>query len=204
LWFVGFTPQIVSAVWTGNADVDRVLEDMTINGVFRRGSWYGGDISGPIWQDFMATAVKDMPVKGLPTASQSIISGAQLRVPNVVGVGMSVQEAEWAINDAGFQYVKSDKGIYQPGVPAGEIVQQTPVGDSTMAAGGRVTIYIATNKLPSWWTKWPSGWDPLKAPADWWGGPWPPADWTKNNPSQGWDPTPKEPPAPTPTPTPEP
>lgn len=205
LWFVGYTPQIVSAVWTGNAEVDVPQEYTTINGVYRRGSWFGGDISGPIWQDFMSSAVEGMPVMGLPTASPTIINGAQLRVPNVVGLGLSVQDAEWVINDAGFQYVKSNQLVYQPGVPAGQIVQQTPTAGSTMGPGGQVTIYLSSDQLPSWWTKWPSGWDPLTAPSDWWGGEWPPPDWKKNDPSQGWDPTPKTaPPSPTPTPSPKP
>ena len=203
MWFAGFTPQVVSAVWTGSADVDVPLQSFTINGVFKR-FWYGGDISGPIWEDFMTRALEPYPVVGLPKASAAMINGSQLRVPNVVGLGLSVRDAEWAINDAGFQYVKSNETIYQGGVAAGQIIQQTPTAGSTMSPGGTVTIYLASDKLPSWWTKWPSDWDPLVAPSDWWGGAWPPADWTKNNPSKGWDPTPPAPPTPSPEPTPAP
>ncbi len=32
LWFVGFTPQMVAAVWTGNAEGDIPLQCMSING----------------------------------------------------------------------------------------------------------------------------------------------------------------------------
>ncbi|WP_291382553.1 penicillin-binding protein [Demequina sp.] len=205
LWFVGYTPQVVSAVWTGNAEVDVPQEYTTINGVYRRGSWFGGDISGPIWQDFMSRAMEGLPVVDLPTASATIINGSQLRVPNVVGLGLSLQNAEWVINDAGFQYVKSNETFYQPGVPAGQIVQQSPTAGSTMRPGGAVTVYLSSDQRPSWWTKWPSGWDPLTAPSDWWGGAWPPPDWEKNDPSQGWDPTPKTtPPSPGPDPSPAP
>ncbi|MCB2413212.1 transglycosylase domain-containing protein [Demequina sp. TTPB684] len=198
LWFVGYTPQLVSAVWTGNADGDIPLQGISINGSRVRAAWYGGDVSGPIWQDFMATALEPYPVVGLPTASDVIVNGAQLRVPMVVG--LPEKEAQWAINDAGFQYNKSTEFVYQPGVPAGQIVQQQPEADATMRAGGTVTYYMSTDQLPGWWYNWPAGWDPLVAPADWWGGAWPPPDWTKNNPSQGWDPTPKPPPNPTPEP----
>ncbi len=203
MWFAGFTPQVVSAVWTGSAEVDVPLQSFTINGVFKR-FWYGADISGPIWQDFMTQAVAPYPVVGLPGASDAMINGSQLRVPNVVGLGLSVQQAEWTINDAGFQYAKSAELVYVPGVPAGQIIRQSPAADSTMRAGGVVKFYLSTDALPGWWTKWPAGWDPLTAPADWWGGAWPPADWTKNNPSKGWDPTPKGPPSPEPTPAPTP
>ncbi len=203
MWFAGFTPQLVSAVWTGSADIDVPLQNFTINGKYRP-YWYGGDISGPVWQEFMKAAVKGMPKKDLPSASDAMINGSQLRVPNVVGLGLSDQEAEWIINDAGFQYAKSSERVYEPGVPSGEIVQQSPAADSTMRAGGKVTFYVSTSKLPGWWTKWPSGRDPLKAPSDWWGGSWPPPDWTPNNPSQGWNPNPEPPPEPTPEPTPAP
>jgi membrane peptidoglycan carboxypeptidase len=201
LWFVGFTPQVVSAVWSGSADADIPLQGVTINGVQKRW-WYGGDLSGPIWQDFMSTAMEPYPVVGLPGASDIMINGAQLRVPSVVG--LSEKEAQWAINDAGFAYAKSAELVYQPGVPAGQIVQQQPEANSMMRAGGTVTFFMSTDQRPAWWYNWPSNWDPLVAPADWWGGAWPPADWTKNNPSQGWDPTPNPPPDPDPEPTPDP
>jgi len=198
---VGYTPQVVSAVWSGSADVDIPLQGYTINGVTKR-YWYGGDLSGVIWQDFMATAMEPYPVVGLPGASDTMINGAQLRVPSVVG--LSEQEARWAINDAGFAYAKSAEGVYQPGVPAGQIVQQQPEAESMMRAGGTVTFFMSTDQRPGWWYNWPAGWDPLTAPSDWWGGAWPPADWTKNNPSQGWDPDPDPEPEPEPEPEPTP
>ncbi len=198
LWFVGYTPQIVSAVWTGNAEVDLTLANTTINGVYRRGDWYGGDISGPIWQSFMSTVLEGMPVEELPNAAPAVLDGLRLRVPSVIG--LSDQRANWTINDAGFQYVKAFERVYVPGVPSGQIVQQSPAAGSTMGPGGTVTYYISTD-APSWWTQWPSGWDPLVAPSDWQGDTWPPAGWTKNNPSKGWDPTP---PAPSPEPSPAP
>lgn len=201
LWFVGFTPQVVAAVWTGNAEGDIPLQSMSINGRFSR-YWYGGDVSGPIWQDFMTDAVAGLPVVGLPTASPAILNGVQLRVPDIVNAGLSETEAKWAINEAGFQYAKSGEVVYRPDVPAGTIIRQSPAPNSTMGPGGVVTYYVSSSALPGWWTKWPAGWDPLKAPSDWWGGSWPPDGWTKNNPSQGWDPNPKPDPEPTPSPGP--
>lgn len=190
LWFIGYTPQVVAAVWSGSADADIPLQFTTINGKYQQ-YWYGADVAGPIWQDFMSTAMEPYPGVAFPAASDAVINGAQLRVPSVVG--LTEQEAKWAINDAGFQYAKSSEVVYRPGVAAGQIVQQQPAADATMRAGGTVTYYMSTDSLPGWWTRWPSGWDPLVAPSDWWGGAWPPADWTKNNPSRGWDPNPTEP-----------
>jgi penicillin-binding protein 1A len=46
-WFVGYTPRIATAVWTGNPDARVALPG------------YGADLSAPIWHDFMLTAIGD-------------------------------------------------------------------------------------------------------------------------------------------------
>ncbi|MGH2955313.1 MAG: transglycosylase domain-containing protein [Solirubrobacterales bacterium] len=46
-WFVGFTPHISTAVWTGNPDARVPLPG------------YGADLSAPIWQDYMQVAAVD-------------------------------------------------------------------------------------------------------------------------------------------------
>jgi penicillin-binding protein 1A len=46
-WFVGFTPHISTAVWTGNPDARLPLPG------------YGADLSAPIWRDFMTTAAAE-------------------------------------------------------------------------------------------------------------------------------------------------
>jgi penicillin-binding protein 1A len=46
-WFVGFTPNISTAVWTGNPDARVPLPG------------YGADLSAPIWNDFMSVAATE-------------------------------------------------------------------------------------------------------------------------------------------------
>ncbi|MFH1454390.1 MAG: penicillin-binding protein 1A [Armatimonadota bacterium] len=48
-WFVGFTPQLCTAVWIGNDNYDKMVVS------------YGGYIPAFIWQRFMKEALKDMP-----------------------------------------------------------------------------------------------------------------------------------------------
>ena len=50
-WFVGFTPDLVTAVWVGFDTPSSLGKDET-----------GGNISAPIWHDFMQIALKDHPV----------------------------------------------------------------------------------------------------------------------------------------------
>jgi penicillin-binding protein 1A len=49
-WFVGFTPDLVTAVWVGFDTPQSLGEGET-----------GGEIAAPIWHDFMAVALRDRP-----------------------------------------------------------------------------------------------------------------------------------------------
>jgi len=52
-WFVGFTPHVSTAVWTGNPDARVPLPG------------YGADLSAPIWQQFMTVAASE-PCEDFP------------------------------------------------------------------------------------------------------------------------------------------
>lgn len=59
VWFVGFVPQLSTAVWVGNDDYKSMGKGIT-----------GGDFAAPVWRSFMLKALKDEPVKYFPAASQ--------------------------------------------------------------------------------------------------------------------------------------
>jgi membrane peptidoglycan carboxypeptidase len=58
-WFVGFTPQLSTAVWYGNHDRKKPV---THNG----GQLYGGDLPAAAWQQMMDTALAGAPVLSFP------------------------------------------------------------------------------------------------------------------------------------------
>jgi penicillin-binding protein 1A len=66
-WFVGYTPNISTAVWTGNPDARVALPG------------YGADLSAPIWHDYMLTAIgddcDDFPEPQNPADLDSFYSG---------------------------------------------------------------------------------------------------------------------------------
>ncbi len=62
-WTVGYTPSLVTAVWTGNNDHTQM----------HRGA-DGSQIAAPIWQNFMTEALKGTPVE-LFTPPQPIVTG---------------------------------------------------------------------------------------------------------------------------------
>jgi penicillin-binding protein 1A len=53
-WFIGFTPDLVTAVWLGNDDYSRMYES------------YGGNVPARIWQRFMSAALADVPKHDFP------------------------------------------------------------------------------------------------------------------------------------------
>lgn len=59
VWFVGYVPQLATAVWVGNDNYQSIGEGVT-----------GGDFAAPVWRSFMLKALKDEPVKYFPAASQ--------------------------------------------------------------------------------------------------------------------------------------
>lgn len=59
VWFVGYTPQLSTAVWIGN-DNNRPLG----------GGATGGQYAAPIWRNFMLKALKNEPVQSFPAPSK--------------------------------------------------------------------------------------------------------------------------------------
>ena len=66
VWFVGYVPQLATAVWIGD-DANRPLG----KGIT------GGGHAAPIWRDFMSQALKNEPVKHFPAASKFSRPSAQ-------------------------------------------------------------------------------------------------------------------------------
>ncbi|WP_420329817.1 transglycosylase domain-containing protein [Spirulina subsalsa] len=59
VWFVGYVPQLSTAVWIGNDNFRPLGKGVT-----------GGGYAAPIWRDFMLEALRNEPVKQFPAASQ--------------------------------------------------------------------------------------------------------------------------------------
>jgi penicillin-binding protein 1A len=54
-WFMGFSPQLICGVWVGQDDNRPLGKKET-----------GSRAAGPIWQDFMTEALKDLPAEDFP------------------------------------------------------------------------------------------------------------------------------------------
>lgn len=72
-WFVGFTPQLTTAVWVGNPATNLVMRNITINGTRYSPAVYGSSIAAPTWKTFMDTALEGEAKKSLPSPDPTLL-----------------------------------------------------------------------------------------------------------------------------------
>lgn len=197
-WFMGYTPQLVTVVWEGHPDHDVKQQNIVINGVkYRR--VYGATIAGATWKRYMDRALEGQPVLNFPAGPPGGVGGWSLPVPNVIG--QLEIDAKHAINDAGYAWEVDPVRYYDESFENGAVWYQTPDEGAEPGSGATVRIGLTRDTLPDWWFTWPSGWNPCKAPSDWWGSGWPP---TGPFSPTGWSYAGCNNPNPNPTPTPTP
>ncbi|WP_068627629.1 transglycosylase domain-containing protein, partial [Oerskovia enterophila] len=99
-WFIGYTPQLVTAVWIGNAENDVSMSYMRINGRYEK-RWYGSTLAAPTWRSYMETALEGTPVVGFPGPDPAMarlnlpkLSRACEAAPNS-GAGSIVSTGSW-------------------------------------------------------------------------------------------------------------
>jgi membrane peptidoglycan carboxypeptidase len=67
VWFVGYTPEISSAVWVGNpASPNQSMNGQTIGGTTYAQA-FGGTVAGPVWNDAMKGALEGVPAGSFST-----------------------------------------------------------------------------------------------------------------------------------------
>ena len=70
-WFVGFTPQLSTAVWLGHLDGNRQLTG------FGSGRVFGGTVPAQAWKAFMRAALEGQPVLDFPKPGPLPVGGVQ-------------------------------------------------------------------------------------------------------------------------------
>ena len=142
-WFVGYIPQMATAVWMGHADADEPMIYTTINGRWVE-SVYGGLISAPTWKAYMLPATEDMPMEDFPNATDRVIHGERVPVPSVGG--QSLSQAQETLEDAGLG-VRFGNSVTS-GWPEGTVAGTSPAGGSMAREGSVVTIYPSGGTPP--------------------------------------------------------
>jgi membrane peptidoglycan carboxypeptidase len=141
-WFVGYTPQLTTAVWVGQPLGNKlVLDNIKLAGTTYR-TVFGASIAAPTWKAIMDHALAGQPNVGFAPPSDKVASGDKVDVPSMSG--QTVANATSALQAAGFTvtigrrvYSNYRPGIVAYGVPAG-----------TANRGAQITLYISAGPAP--------------------------------------------------------
>lgn len=144
-WFLGYTPQLATAVWVGFSEGFIPVRQMTINGRYYP-NVYGSSIAGPTWKRFMSQASEGMPVVQFPAAGTVEIDGVQVGIPNVAG--KSEADARAILKNAGFN-VKTSPDQVPSTSPAGTVAATSPGSGARVAKGSDVTLTLSNGQPPA-------------------------------------------------------
>jgi membrane peptidoglycan carboxypeptidase len=141
-WFVGFTPQMCTAVVLGDPAASTQAMG-TVQGVF---PVYGGTLPATIWQKTMIGALAGRPVLPLPPPSSTVAIGDSLALPDVSK--LSPQDARTALESLGFAVQCCQALTYSDTVARGAVAAQSP-GPGLVPAGTTVNLVISNGKAPA-------------------------------------------------------
>ena len=137
-WFVGGTPQLVSAVWVGYQGSERPMVPPATPYQVTGGRW-----PARIFQLYASTALADQPVVDFPNppsgAAAAIDGPAGLAVDAVVG--FPVGQASEELGRAGF-LVQTDT-VVNGEYPPGYVVNQSPAGGTDAPGGSTVVLQVS-------------------------------------------------------------
>jgi membrane peptidoglycan carboxypeptidase len=137
-WFVGYTPQLVTAVWVGTPDDGnkRMMTNVTIGGQFIP-KMHGAAVAAPIWKGIMNRALDGAPRVKFKEPSEKLTKGDEVAVPGVTG--MSVEQATAVLEGAGF--TAHVGGTMASSVRQGLVAGTSPYGRAPR--GSDITIYTS-------------------------------------------------------------
>lgn len=73
-WFVGYTPQLATAVWVGTPITEKSMDGVCIGGQCV-GQVFGGTIAAPLWKKIMDDASQGMDLESFKEPSQDVLYG---------------------------------------------------------------------------------------------------------------------------------
>ncbi|HEU4542138.1 MAG TPA: transglycosylase domain-containing protein [Jiangellaceae bacterium] len=145
VWFVGYTPQLSTAVAVADLEGRQTtLDGRTYNGT-RIPFACGGCIPGPIWTDMMNAALDGESKEKFKRPDPKIVRGVDERIPDVRGASADTATAQ--LQDAGFD--SHIAGEVASALTAGVVVSTEPSGGTLFASGGSVGLYISTGVPPA-------------------------------------------------------
>ena len=173
-WFVGYTPELVTAVWVGYPDEQKSMTD--VHGI----RVTGGTLPAVIWATFMGRALQSAPVSDFPPlpgdgwvsvavcsesdrlptqycptvverlfrAGQQPTESCTLHSPRKVDVpdvvGLQLDEAQTSLRTAGLKTSVVEDAASLEA--PGTVLNQSPVSGSIVVEGSEVTVFVSVAK----------------------------------------------------------
>ncbi|MCB1028580.1 MAG: transglycosylase domain-containing protein, partial [Microthrixaceae bacterium] len=160
-WFVGYTPDLATAVWVGYAQRVKAPDGTPLRPK-DLGSVQGGKVPAQIWADFMKTALafspptpftQPVPKQTAPTIPE-VRQFEPVEPPDIVQMpdvrGRGREDALARLEELGLK-VTSRELKEDPQNEPGEVVNQSPLPGRALTQGAQVTIESApgTQAVPS-------------------------------------------------------
>ena len=145
-WFVGYTPELATAVWIGDPGAPgqpvKEMRQVRIGGRFYA-QVYGGTIPAPIFSRTMREALQGMPFGQFERPDRSAIEGKDVEVPDVRGLPLDI--AERTLIEAGFA-VRDGGRVAAAPVSSGSAAYTSPRAGRTLSFGSSVTLYESNGR----------------------------------------------------------
>ena len=150
VWFVGFVPQITTAVWVGYADSQLPLEDFAVwNPVDGKEQYYrrafGGTLAAPVWNQFMTIATRDLPPIDFPEDPEGTNIyrlTPNTTVPKREGSTKTMMDTLYAL---GLQGVTTE---IPSTLPKGGFISMSPGPGTPVQEGTTVVIEVSSGVAP--------------------------------------------------------
>lgn len=134
-WFVGYTPDLVAAVWVGFPEGQISMRPPRTRETVLGGTW-----PARIWQQFMFEALADTPASQFPPpGGEAALSGIE---PLIDLTGYEADAAEAYLIGLGYRVSKIVE--YNTEFPPGRVVRQDPAPGTRVPAGGTIKLWIST------------------------------------------------------------
>ena len=142
-WFVGYTPELSTAVWVGTPNDPRNEDRVTGRfGGRSYGAVFGATIAAPIWKAIMDRSLEGQPKTPFDDPSTKVSEGERTDIPDVAR--LSVDDARAQLQAAGFSMaITRIYSGYRPGV----VVYTSP--RNTAPRGSTVRVYVSMGLNPN-------------------------------------------------------
>jgi membrane peptidoglycan carboxypeptidase len=141
-WFVGFTPQLTTAVWVGTPYSPQGMSNLQLGSKFYGGPIFGATVAAPTWKLIMDQISAGLPPLDFGSPGTLVQSGDVVQIPNVAG--MTVASAAASLAAAGFKPVVGS--ATSSSVPVGQVAGTQP---ASQALRGTTVVILTSAGMPA-------------------------------------------------------